>query len=260
MEWEYGDREPHWTSASLPFGRDAYGTEIRLPVHNRNWLLGGLPGSGKSGGINTLLCGLAPLDNVALCLIDRKLTELRPWEKRASRVACELPEIDELLDELLRVMRARHKAMSDEGVRVLVPAPDHPLIVTVVDELAALFLERGSQHREDKIRYLTMLGRAAGMPLVMAAQRPTYEAVPTGIRDLCQIRVCYATSNAQMSSVILGDAHSAAHDIPGSEPGVCYVLPETQRSPKQMRTYWVSDDQVQETVKATADLAVRVLY
>lgn len=99
-----------------------------------------------------------------------------------------------------------------------------------------------------------MLGRAAAMPVVMAAQRPTYEAVPTGIRDLCQVRVCYATANPLMSQVILGDTTSGAHEIPGSTPGVCYVLPDHARVPTLIRTYHVHDEDVEKTVEATKHL------
>lgn len=256
------DREfkwnPHrpvtWNASNIPFGVDQYGREISMPVHNRSWLLGGLPGAGKSGGLNALLCGLAPLSDVAFFLVDRKLTELRPWAARASSIACDLGEIDELLKELVLMMRQRHQMMADSGLRLLKPAPEHPMIVTVIDELAVLFLGRRTDYREEKLRELVMLGRAAAMPVVMAAQRPTYEAVPTGIRDLCQVRVCYATANPLMSQVILGDTSSAAHEIPGNQPGVCYVLPDHQRHPTFMRTYHVHDDHVVEIVEQTRSL------
>ncbi|WP_241897530.1 hypothetical protein, partial [Brevibacterium epidermidis] len=70
--------------SAIPFGVAESGEVVTYPVAENSWLLGGLPGGGKSGGQTALLAGMARLDHCAIIGIDAKRVEVRPWEPRLS--------------------------------------------------------------------------------------------------------------------------------------------------------------------------------
>lgn len=258
---------------SLPFGMDPDGNLVTMGLLEVNHLLGGTPGGGKSGGITALLAGIARLDHVAIVGLDPKRVEQGMWAPRFSRIATGNGDDPSLvLEALEEEMERRYDYLQAQGLKKFTPkefSAEWPLIVVVIDELADLVAVAADKDgkaeeatRSTLIRRLIALGRAAGIVLITATQKPQSDVVPTALRDLIQLRVAYATTNAAMTDTILGAGMAGngadSHEIPASLRGVCYYVNETSREPLRARTFWIPDEDVPGIAERYAHLRVEL--
>ena len=256
--------------AHIPFAINEDGKAMSLGLLEINQLLGGTPGGGKSGGLTALLCGIARLDHTALIGLDPKKVELRPWISRFSRIAKTEADATVVLEALVKEMESRYDWLESKGLKKITPkemSAERPLLVLVIDELADLVSvgatpeeKKEEAIRSTRIRRLIAKGRAAGVVVIAATQKPQSDVIPTSLRDLIQLRVAYATTNNAMTDTILGAGMSQigglAHTIPANQRGVCYIVNETSREPVRARTYWVPDEQVESISKRYASKRV----
>ena len=264
------DAEVSYTA--IPFGVEDSGVPLCLGLLETNQLLGGIPGGGKSGGLTALLAGISRLENVALVGLDPKKVELAGWAPRFTRIAKTESYATTLLEALVEEMERRYDWLVDHGLKKLTPTEfslARPLLVIVIDELADLVsigVERGEKEaelqRSTMIRRLIAKGRAAGIVVITATQKPQSSVIPTELRDLIQQRIAYSTTTVDMSDTILGSGMGRngglAHEIPATQKGMCYVVSETSRTPVRARTYWVPDDQVAGLAADTAHLRIEL--
>lgn len=258
---------------SLPFGMDADGHLVTMGLLELNFLLGGTPGGGKSGGITTLLAGIARLEHVAIVGLDPKRVEQGEWEPRFSRIAIGNGDDSSLvLEALNEEMERRYDHLHAQRRKKFTPkefSDEWPMIVVVIDELADLVAVAADKDgkaeeaaRSTLIRRLIAMGRAAGIVLLTATQKPQSEVVPTALRDLIQLRVAYATTNSAMTDTILGAGMAMngadSHEIPASLRGVCYYVNETSRDPLRARTFWIPDADVEGIAQRYAHLRVEL--
>lgn len=258
------------TVRRIPLGVGVDGEEVGVGLIESNLLLGGIPGSGKSGSITTLLCGITSITNVALFGLDPKMVELAQWRPRASYVATKDDDAMRALGALVEEMDRRYTSLMETGLKKVTPemlSPELPLIVLVIDELADLVStgvtkedKEADQGRATLIRRLISKGRAAGVVVIAATQKPQSDVVPTALRDLIAQRVGHATTNAAMTDTILGAGQSQlgglCHEIPVKLKGVGYIIDETSRTPTRYRSYWVPDDEVAGRVAEVAHLRI----
>lgn len=258
------------TLDGVPFGVAVDGSRVTVGLMERNLLMGGLPGSGKSGGGTALLCGISRLEHVAVVALDPKRVELSLWRQRCSYVATHESDISRVLAALTEEMERRYEWLEEIGKKKIeaeMLSDELPFIVVFIDELADIVsigvTKEDRMHdeiRSTRIRRLIAKGRAAGIDVQCMTQKPQSDVVPTALRDLIQLRVSFATSTAAMTDTILGAGASQngglAHEIPSSLKGVCYVISEDERIPKRCRAYWVPDDQVAGIARSTAHLRV----
>lgn len=253
---------------SIPFAVDAAGAPVCLKIYESNILVGGIPGSGKSGGSTAILAGVARLENTALYGIDLKRVELTPWLPRFEEIAKTAEDSLDLLKRLHVEMMARYEYLEEHGLKKLSPAtfsPERPLIALIIDELAQLVLS-GDKLMSDEIkellRSLVALGRAAGITVITMTQKPETAVIPSSFRDLLAQRVAFATTTRQMTDTVLGDGVGAnggdAHLIPQSLKGVNFLTNEESREPRRTRAYWVPDEEVAGVAERTAHLRVGV--
>lgn len=259
------------TYRAIPFGVDEDGEEVSIRLIERTLLLGGIPGGGKSGGITALLKGISRLEHVAIVGIDPKLVEQVEWEPRFSTIVNSPADTLRVLNLIIEEMLRRYERLKHmRGVKKIseeILSADFPIIAVVVDELADLV--SGGATKEEKevetgissaLRRLVSLGRAAGISLITATQKPASEVVPTSLRDVISQRVGYATTNPAMTDTILGAGASQAgglcHEIPPALVGGCYVRGESDRTSRRARTYWVPDDDIERLAEETAHLRV----
>ena len=257
---------------AIPFGIEDSGVPLCLGLLETNQLLGGIPGGGKSGGLTALLAGISRLENVALIGLDPKKVELAPWAPRFTRIAKTENYASTLLEALVAEMERRYDWLVDHGLKKLTPAEFNaarPLLVIVIDELADLVSigvdreEKDAElQRSTMIRRLIAKGRAAGIVVIAATQKPQSSVIPTELRDLIQQRIAYSTTTVDMTDTILGSGMGRngglAHEIPATQKGVCYVVSETSRTPVRARTYWVPDDRVAGLAADTAHLRIEL--
>jgi S-DNA-T family DNA segregation ATPase FtsK/SpoIIIE len=182
---------------------------VVLPLAGHHLLLGGEPGAGKSNALS-LVVGAAALDpNVELWLFDGKLVELASWRRCARRfVGPNLEDATSVLRELQQEMEDRYAWMLDRGLRGIDRHSGPGLVLLVIDELA-LYLQGRSKAREelaDVLRDIVARGRAAGIVVAAATQKPASDIVPTSIRDLLGCRLALRCSTKDASDTVLGVA------------------------------------------------------
>jgi DNA segregation ATPase FtsK/SpoIIIE-like protein len=235
----------------VPVGVDERGEQVAIGLVERNVLIGGEPGAGKSVAVSTLV-GAAALDPGArLWLLDGKLVELAVWVPVAERLVG--PDGDgalKMLRELQATMDERYRELLARGLRKVRREDDLPLHLVVCDELAFyLTLPDRKQRQEfaELLRDLVARGRAAGIIVVAATQKPGADVVPTALRDLFGFRLAMRCNTPQASDTILGQgwasAGADASTIPGGQRGVGYLLAEGAR-PQRIKGFYLSDDDV----------------
>ncbi len=193
-------------------------------------LVAGQTGSGKSVCINTILVSFlyryAP-DELKLILIDPKQVELASY--------CNLPHmlIPQTLDSIPQAINAlkwlceemdrRYKFMKMVGCNRIdyynknLRKPDEPklpYIVLVMDEMAD-FMLRAKNQIEESIQRLASVGRAAGIHLILATQRPSAEVITGLIKTNIPTSIAFAVRSGIDSQVILGPGEVDAKDLLG---------------------------------------------
>ena len=155
-------------------------------------LIAGSTGSGKSVGLNTMICSLlykaTPAD-VRFLLIDPKRLELGVYESiphLLAPVVTDAKEASARLKWIVGKMDERYKQLQAKAVRNIegynkeVPPEERlPYWVVVVDELADLMMVSAGEVQNSLVR-LAQIARAVGIHLIIATQRPSVDVV-TGL-------------------------------------------------------------------------------
>ncbi len=192
----------------IPVGVDEDGQLVTVLLPERNVLIGGEPGAGKSVGLSMLVAAAALDPTAKLWVLDGKMVELAAWSGIAERSAG--PNGEDALD-LLRGLRAemeaRYSALLARGLRKVSAGDGLALHMVVCDELAFyLTLPDRKQRTEfaELMRDLVARGRAAGIIVVAATQKPSADVIPTSLRDLFGFRCALRCNTPQASDTILG--------------------------------------------------------
>lgn len=239
--------------SSLPLGVDEDGTLVRIGLGERSLLIGGLPGGGKSGVVN-LVTATAALDpRCRLWLFDGKIVELAPYGAVVHRmVGPDMADAIAVLDELRATLDQRFTQLAGQRLRKV--DPDGGFELVVVDELALYCAHpdrKAAAAFSERLRDLVARGRAAGVVVVAATQKPSSEVVPTALRDLFGFRVAMRCSSPEMSDTVLGSGMATAgHSsttIDARTPGVGLVLAEGG-TPRLFRSLWLDDAAIDEVV------------
>lgn len=232
----------------VPIGLDVDGNAVAMSLPEHNLLIGGEPGAGKSAALSLLVAAAALDPAVTLWLLDGKQVELAPWESCAARlIGPSLGDAIEVLDHLRAEMDVRYAQLLAWKRRKVSPEDGLGLHVVVIDELA-LYLASGEKKTRDRVseslRDLVARGRAAGVIVLAATQRPSSDIVPTSIRDLFGFRWAMRCATRDASDTILGSGWAtegyAASDIDPASRGVGYLLHEGG-VPVRMRAAYVDD-------------------
>jgi hypothetical protein len=244
----------------VPVGNDEHGEPVEIGLVERNVLIGGEPGAGKSAALSTLVATAALDPTARVWLLDGKLVELAVWAPVAERLAG--PDGEDALALLRRVreeMDARYRELLARGLRKVRREDGLPLHLVVCDELAFyLTLPDKNQRQEfsELLRDLVARGRAAGVIVCAATQKPGADVVPTALRDLFGFRLALRCNTPQASDTVLGQgwasAGADASTIPGGQRGVGYLLAEGER-PARIKGFYLDDGDVQAIAeRATA--------
>jgi hypothetical protein len=251
LPWPHRDAQALSLWEPIPVGVDELGHTVTVSLPERNLLLGGEPGAGKSAALSIPVATAALDARARLWLLDGKLVELSVWAPCAQRLAG--PDVDqaiELLRQLRGEMDARYRELLARGKRKIARDDELPLHLLACDELAFyLGAEDRNKQREfaELLRDLVARGRAAGVIVCAATQKPASDVVPSALRDLFGFRLAMRCNTPQASSTILGQGwatlgHSAASIAPGQR-GVGLLLAE-DGLPVRMRGFYLSDEQI----------------
>ena len=248
LPWPLADAAAFSLWEPVPVGVDEDGRPVTLRLPERNVLLGGEPGAGKSAALSLMVAAAALDPSVNLWLFDGKRVELAAWASCAERlVGPDLAEAVDVLDSLRAEMDLRYAQLLAWGRRKVSPDDGLGLHVVVIDELA-LYLATGERKARDRLaeslRDLIARGRAAGVIVLAATQKPSSDVVPTSVRDLFGFRWALRCATREASDTILGsgwaaEGHSAA-DIDPALRGVGLLLQEGGQ-PVRLRAAYLDD-------------------
>lgn len=244
---------------ALPVGLREDDARWTVGLLGTHLLIAGATGSGKGSVLWSLVRAMAPTIRdgaVHLWAVDPKGgMELTPGQRLFRRFACESPEVMvSLLEDAVAFMRARALRLREAGARTHVPTADDPLVVVLVDEMAALTAYVGDRdlkrRAESALQLLLSQGRAAGVLVVAAVQDPGKDVI--AFRDLFPTRIALRLIEDVQVDMVLGRSarlHGAYCDqIPPSLPGVGYVIREGVREPLRVRAAHVTDADLAQMV------------
>jgi hypothetical protein len=245
----------------IPIGVDEIGNEtfVHLPGGQPHFLIGGESGSGKSVAMNVLLAtiGLDPDAKTYIC--DGKQVDLAEYEDLA--VASCGPDTKDAIDVLLQaqaVMKERFAQYRKEKRKKI--RRGEPLHFVIIDELHFYCTERNRDlrnHFEDVLRDILARGRAAGVLVVAATQKPSTDTIPSRIRDLFANRLALHCMTPEASDTILGRGWARrgcdASTIGDGHKGVGWMIVEGQTA-RRMRGFLPTDAQLSLAVAKAKEL------
>jgi len=245
----------------IPVGVDEDCGEVTVTLPERNLLLGGEPGAGKSNVLQ-LLVAVGALDpSVRLTLFDPKLVELAVWQGSAARlVGPDVEEAIEVLKALIGELDDRYLTLLANRARKVAEGDGLPLHLVGIEELAYFTNgpdRKAAQAFSTLLRDFVARGRAAGMVTVATTQKPSADVVPTFLRDLFGFRWALRCSTPQASDTILGSGwasqgYSAASIDPAAR-GVGLLLQEGG-VPVRLRSCWLDDLDLAELARRAEGL------
>ncbi|MDO5152341.1 MAG: DNA translocase FtsK [Eubacteriales bacterium] len=181
-------------------------------------LIAGTTGSGKSVCMNSIIISLlykAGPEDVKLIMVDPKMVELGIYNgipHLLIPVVTDPKKAAGSLQWAVTEMLRRYKMMSDLGVRDLesynsiVTAEEDgqklPQVVIIIDELADLMMV-AAKEVEDSICRIAQMGRAAGMHLIIATQRPSANVITGLMKANIPSRIAFSVASAMESRIIL---------------------------------------------------------
>jgi DNA segregation ATPase FtsK/SpoIIIE, S-DNA-T family len=245
-----------WSPVHL--GTDEYGRPVLVGLGERNIVLGGEPGAGKSAALNLIVAHAALSLDCQLFLVDGKQVELGLWRGCAERfIGPDIVAAIGLLRDLRSTMDSRYDLLLSHARRKVAADMGLPVLVVVFDELAYFSATIGDTKQQKEFvvltRDLVARGRAAGVIVVAATQRPSSDIIPTSLRDLFGYRWAFRCTTDASSDVILGhgwaNAGYTAASIDPAARGVGWLLAEGG-VPQRMKAAYLSDSHI-------ADLAER---
>jgi len=199
-------------------GKDTTGTSIYKDLTKTPHVLScGATGTGKSVFVNAVICSLLHSVNpVQFLMIDPKKVELTVFNDLAKKwffpvngqrgTVTEATDAIEALTVLCEEMDSRYKQLQNIKARNVVEAKakgmDMPYVVCVIDEFADLIMV-GGKSIEAKVVRLAQLGRACGIHILLATQRPSSDIITGLIKANFPTRVGFRTASKIDSRVIL---------------------------------------------------------
>lgn len=236
----------------IPIGTGEHDESVELSLVERNILMGGIPGSGKSAAMSMVLARAALDPDVKLYLIDGKEVELHVWESSAEEAAYTIEEAIALLRIVQRHLNDRLKQLRSANLRKVTRESKMSLYAVFIDELAFFTANSDSKLSKEFTGLLSDIvsrGRAVGIIVCAATQKPEGSVVPTNLRDLFAYRLALCCSTPEASDTILGKGWATqgfnAQTIPIGNPGLGYLLAE-HGHPEKIRTYYLDDDDIRD--------------
>ncbi|GAA9286468.1 DNA translocase FtsK [Helicobacter pylori] len=203
---------------TLALGKDIVGnpfiTDLKKLPH---LLIAGTTGSGKSVGVNAMILSLLyknPPDQLKLVMIDPKMVEFSIYADiphLLTPIITDSKKAIGALQSVAKEMERRYSLMSEYKVKTIdsynEQAPNNgveafPYLIVVIDELADLMMT-GGKEVEFPIARIAQMGRASGLHLIVATQRPSVDVVTGLIKTNLPSRVSFRVGTKIDSKVIL---------------------------------------------------------
>ena len=262
----------HPSSVAFAVGKDIGGNNIvgniaKLP----HVLIAGTTGSGKSVCTNSLIVSIlykSTPDEVRFIMVDPKMVELAPYNgipHLLIPVVTDPKKAAGALQWAVFEMMKRYKMFSEKGVKDLAgynalaevdeDVKKLPTVVVVIDELADLMLV-AAKEVEESICRVAQMGRAAGMHLVVATQRPSADVITGLMKANIPSRIAFAVASSMESRIIL--------DTPGAEKlvgkGDMLYSPLGDSKPTRVQGCFITPEEIERVVAFVKDAAGEAHY
>lgn len=227
-------------------------------------LIAGTTGSGKSVCMNSIIISLlykAAPEDVKLIMVDPKMVELGIYNgipHLLIPVVTDPKKAAGSLQWAVTEMLRRYKMMSDVGVRDLesynsIMAREEdgqklPSVVIIIDELADLMMV-AAKEVEDSICRIAQMGRAAGMHLIIATQRPSANVITGLMKANIPSRIAFSVASAMESRIILDTM--GAEKLVGK--GDMLYAPIGSGKPLRVQGCFVTDGEVEAVAEYVKD-------
>lgn len=263
---------------ALPFGTDPRLRPVAVPLFETNWLIGAAPGQGKTSAVRGLACGVA-LDVLAQLWVHELAGkgDLEPLamvchrycsgldDEAVGYAAESLRKLRVDLDRRSAALKAVPKEARPEGkvTRELAASLSLGLfpLVCFIDEAQNLFMHPvyGDQAQDDAA-YVIRLGRAYGVILVLATQRPDSKTMPTSVTGNIVCRFCLQVPGQVENDIILGtssykNGYNAASFRPKTDAGLGWL--KADGPPQIVRTYKVDLEPAEKIAARARDMRER---
>jgi S-DNA-T family DNA segregation ATPase FtsK/SpoIIIE len=255
----------------LPFGTSPRGKRVDAALFEHNWLIGSMPGQGKTSAVRVLVAAAALDPTCEQWIHELKGTgDLDPFEQVSHRFISGIDDEAvgyaakslQLLRREVMERTARLKALPRElclDKKISREIANRrtlklwPLLCTI-DEAQNLFAhdKLGRQAADDAV-FVIKLGRAVGVMLVLATQRPDKESLPTGISGNVSTRFCLRVPGQVENDMILGtsaykNGARATQFRAKVDAGLGYLKGE-ESVPQVVRTYYLNASDAERVAK-----------
>lgn len=273
---------------SLALGKDIMGTpvvtDLALIPH---LLIAGATGSGKSVGLNSMICTMlfrATPAEVKMIMVDPKMLELSIYEGIPHLLVPVVTNPKQAALALRRVvaeMERRYQLLAAKGVRSIAqynslmaeeekhspprlsraderpdldpelapPAEKLPYLVVIIDELSDLMMV-SSREVEDSLTRIAQMARAAGIHLIVATQRPSVDVLTGVIKANFPARLSFQVTSKTDSRTIL-DANGAEKLLGRGD--MLFLAPGTSKA-QRVQSAYVSEDEINRLVEAWKEI------
>ena len=246
------------SKSSIAVGKDIGGACIVGNIAKfPHMLIAGTTGSGKSVCMNSIIISLlykASPEDVKLIMIDPKMVELGIYNgipHLLIPVVTDPKKAAGSLQWAVTEMMRRYRSMSDAGVRDLesynsmidggeVEGEHLPQVVVIIDELADLMLV-AAKEVEESICRIAQMGRAAGIHLIIATQRPSADVITGLMKANIPSRIAFSVASAMESRIILDTV--GAEKLVGK--GDMLYSPIGSGKPQRVQGCFVTDTEVE---------------
>jgi len=233
-------------------GIDEFGHPVDLPMIYRNILIGGEPGAGKSSLLNTIVAHAALSPDCRLCLLDGKRVEMGLWRHCADVfVGPDLVRAIATLKRLQTLIDNRSEYLDGAQRRKTIRGDVFRIILLAIDEIAYFSATVGDKTSREQfsvlLRDIVARGRAVGIIVAAATQRPSSDIIPPSLRDLFAWRFAGRCTNDVSSDIVLGHGWAArgwtANVIAPGNPG-CGLLIGEVGTPQLVKAAYLTDKQI----------------
>ena len=236
----------------IHLGTDETGNPVYVNLAERNMLIGGEPGSGKSVALQLIAAHAALSADVRMILTDGKRVELGLWAECADKFVG--PSIDDAIDVLhglQNLIDERTEQLLQMRKRKVTPDLGWPFYLLLIDEVAYFSATVGTSVQQKEFnacnRDVVARGRAPGIIPVEATQRPSADIIPTSLRDLFGYRWAFRCSTEASSDTILGHVWAnqgySATEIDPQARGVSWLRAE-EGIPRRMKAAYLTDEDI----------------
>lgn len=256
--------QKHDEDITVAIGKDIFGKPLYARINEMpHLLIAGATGSGKSVLMNAIIMSIiykySPKE-VEFIMIDPKMVELKIYagipHLKGRKVVTKAIEATASLHEAVKEMTYRFELFAKSGARDIkaynskIEEDDEdntleklPYLVVIIDELSDLMME-ASKDVENYITRLAQMGRASGVHLIIATQRPSVNVITGIIKANIPSRIAFQVASNVDSRTIIDS--SGAEKLLGK--GDMLYYPSKLPKPKRAQGAFVTDQEVERVV------------